>query len=82
MRRISDRVVEELPIVVEEPTPEGLTDKDTHRLGWVVGARYRIWTHEIDTVLGYTEAGVVVVRGADGRIRRHLTSAEMSKRVD
>lgn len=59
-----------------------LTSSDPLNLGHVIGAQYRIWTGEIDTVLGFDLHGWVVVRGQDGRPRRHLTPVHYgSKRV-
>lgn len=48
--------------------------EDTNRLGWTVGKRYKIWTGDIDLVLGYRDGWVVVQDEKTGRIRAHLTT--------
>ena len=43
-------------------------------LGWTVGKRYKIWTGDIDLVLGYDDDGYVIVQDEKtGEVRKHLT---------
>ena len=52
---------------------------DKFELGWIVGRRYKIWTGDVDLVLGYREDGWVIVQDQKtGAIRTHLTSASHS----
>lgn len=59
-----------------------LNHPDTSGLGHIVGARYLIWTGDIDEVLGFDANGWVWVRDmATGEVRRHLTICSPEKRV-
>lgn len=47
---------------------------DKFKLGYVVGKRYRVWTGDVDKVLGYRDDGHVIVQDEKtGEIRTHLT---------
>ena len=47
---------------------------DTFQLGYIVGKRYRVWTGDIDLVLGYRDGWVVVQDAKTGVVRSHLTT--------
>lgn len=50
---------------------------DKLELGWIPGKRYKVWTGDIDLVLGYTSEGWVIVQDEKtGEIRTHLTRVE------
>lgn len=51
------------------------------RKGWEVGARYRIWTGDVDEVLGFQGDWVYVRDVKTGRVRCHLTSNHDNKQV-
>jgi hypothetical protein len=52
---------------------------DKFELGWIVGRRYRVWTGDVDKVLGYREDGWVIVQDEKtGDIRAHLTTCHSS----
>lgn len=50
-----------------------LDNNDSQDLGWVIGKRYRIWTGDVDIVLGYRKGWVVVQDEKTGQVRSHLT---------
>jgi hypothetical protein len=58
-----------------------LDNIDSQKLGYEIGRRYRIWTGDIDLVLGYKDGWVIVQDEKTGRIRSHLTRVS-SKPLD
>jgi hypothetical protein len=48
---------------------------DKFKLGYIVGKRYRVWTGDVDLVLGYRDDGWVIVQDEKtGVIRTHITT--------
>jgi hypothetical protein len=48
---------------------------DKFQLGYQVGKRYRVWTGDVDLILGYREDGWVIVQDEKTKeIRTHLTT--------
>ena len=50
-----------------------MDNDDTLNLGWVIGGHYRIWTGDIDIVLGYKNGWVIVKDSKTGQVRTHCT---------
>lgn len=59
---------------------ELLDSNDSQDLGWVIGRRYRIWTGDVDLVLGYSQGWVVVQDVKTGQVRSHLTRKDHTDR--
>jgi hypothetical protein len=52
---------------------------DKFKLGYIVGKRYRVWTGDVDLVLGYRDDGWVIVQDEKtGVIRTHITTCSRS----
>lgn len=60
------------------PADIELDSNDKYELGWEIGKRYKIWTGDIDIVLGYLDGWVIVQDEKTGDIRSHLTSSDFS----
>lgn len=68
----------EIPNIEALPT---LTADDPNHLGHIVGARYQIWTGDVDEVLGFHNGWVYVQDVKTKKIRAHLTGVGVDRRV-
>lgn len=64
-----------VPVRDNRGTDSPSVGEDKLNLGYVVGKRYKVWTGDIDLVMGYDENGWVIVQDEKtGEIRKHLTT--------